>query len=73
MPKTESKVIAKRGWKLVEAITYAKKCTTITVKICFSASGQYMLPMIVFAREKIDLQLMLNAEPRGWKVCSGSS
>jgi hypothetical protein len=72
VPKTKSKIIAKRGRKQVGAITSAERGTTITVEICFRASGQYMPPMMVFPRKRIDPQLMLNAAPGSWRVCSDS-
>jgi hypothetical protein len=72
VPKTKSKIIAKRGRKQVGTITSAERGTTITVEICFSASGQYMPPMMVFPRKRIDPQLMLNAASGSWRVCSDS-
>lgn len=70
VPKTKSKIIAKKGRKQVGAITSADRGTTITVEICFSASGQYMQPMMVFPGKRMDPQLMLNAAPGAWGVCS---
>lgn len=72
VPKTKSKVIAIKGRKQVGAITSAERGTTITVEICVSASGQYMPPMMVFPRKRMDPQLMLNAAPGAWGVCSDS-
>lgn len=72
VPKTKSKIIAKRGRKQVGALTSAERGTTITVEICFSASGQYMPPMMVFPRKRMDPQLMLNAAPGAWGVVSDS-
>jgi hypothetical protein len=72
VPKTKSKIIAQKGRKQVGSITSAERGTTITVEICFSASGQYMPPMMVFPRKRMDPQLMLNAAPGAWGVCSDS-
>nr|CAI5817341.1 unnamed protein product [Callosobruchus analis] len=68
----KSKIIARKGRKQVGSITSAERGTTITIEICFSASGQYMPPMMVFPRKRIDPQLMLNAAPGAWGVCSDS-
>jgi hypothetical protein len=72
VPKTKSKIVAKRGRKQVGALTSSERGTTITVEICFSASGQYMPPMMVFPRKRMDPQLMLNAAPGAWGVVSDS-
>ncbi|XP_050557910.1 uncharacterized protein LOC118277956 [Spodoptera frugiperda] len=72
VPKTKSKIIARRGRKQVGALTSAERGATITVEICFSASGQYMPPMMVFPRKRMDPQLMLNAAPGAWGVVSDS-
>nr|CAI5833341.1 unnamed protein product [Callosobruchus analis] len=66
VPKT------KKGRKQVGSITSAERGTTITIEICFSASGQYMPPMMVFPGKRMDPQLMLNAAPGAWGVCSDS-
>ncbi|GBP12702.1 hypothetical protein EVAR_10342_1 [Eumeta japonica] len=68
VPKTKSKIIARRGRKQVGALTSAERGATITVEICFSASGQYMPPMMIFPRKRMDPQLMLNAAPGAWGV-----
>ncbi|CAK1600155.1 unnamed protein product [Parnassius mnemosyne] len=72
VPKTKSKIIARKSRKQVGSITSAERGTTITIEICFSASGQYMPPMMVFPRKRMDPQLMLNAAPGFWDVCSDS-
>lgn len=48
VPKTKCKIIAKTGRKQVDALVSAERGTTITVEICFSATGHYMPPMLVF-------------------------
>nr|CAI5837101.1 unnamed protein product [Callosobruchus analis] len=50
VPKTKSKIIARKGRKQVGSITSAERGTTITIEIWFSASGQYMPPVMVFPR-----------------------
>ncbi|CAK1582112.1 unnamed protein product [Parnassius mnemosyne] len=72
VPKTKSKIIARKGRKQVGAITSAERGTTITVEICFSASGNFMPPMMVYPRKRMDPQLMINAAPGAWGVCSDS-
>ncbi|CAG5049180.1 unnamed protein product [Parnassius apollo] len=72
VPKTKSKIIARKGRKQVGAITSAERGTTITVEICFSASGNFMPPMMVYPRKRMDPQLMIKAAPGAWGVCSDS-
>ncbi|XP_043478272.1 MFS-type transporter clz9-like [Leptopilina heterotoma] len=63
---------AQKGRKQVGAITSAERGATITVEICLSASGQYMPPMIIFPRKRMNPQLMINAAPGAWETCSES-
>ncbi|XP_050684750.1 uncharacterized protein LOC126979466 [Leptidea sinapis] len=72
VPKTRSKIITRKGRKQVVSITSADRGTTITIEICFSASGQYMPPIMVYPRKRMDPQLMLNAAPGAWGVYSDS-
>lgn len=60
-PKTKCKIIVKTGRKQVGALVSVERGATITAEICFSASGLYMLSMLVFPGKRIKLALMINA------------
>lgn len=51
-PKQMSRVIAARGQRQVGALTSAERGNTVTAEICFSASGAYMPPMLIFPRRR---------------------
>ncbi|XP_050301552.1 uncharacterized protein LOC126739782 [Anthonomus grandis grandis] len=51
-PKGMSKIIATKGKRQVGALTSGARGETITLEICFSASGAYMPPMFIFGRKK---------------------
>ena len=54
------------------ALISVERDTTITVKICFSATGHYMPPMLVFPRKRMKSELIINASSGAWSVCSDS-
>lgn len=72
VPKTKSKIIAKRGRKQVGAIVSAERGQTVTVEICFSAAGNYMPPMLIFPRKRMTPELMVNSQAGAWGTCSDS-
>ncbi|XP_021190238.3 tigger transposable element-derived protein 6 [Helicoverpa armigera] len=72
VPKTNSKIIAKRGRKQVGAIVSAERGQTVTVEICFSAAGNYMPPMLIFPRKRNNPELMVNSQAGAWGTCSDS-
>lgn len=51
-PKGHTKVLALKGKRQVGVLTSAERGQTITAEICFSASGAYMPPMLIFPRKK---------------------
>lgn len=72
VPKTKSKIIAKRGRKQVGAIVSAERGQTVTVEICFSAAGNYMPAMLIFPRKRMTPELMVNSQAGAWGTCSDS-
>ncbi|CAH2094366.1 unnamed protein product [Euphydryas editha] len=72
VPKTNSKIIAKRGRKQVGIIVSAERGQTVTVEICFSAAGNYMPPMLIFPRKRMQPELMVNSQAGAWGTCSDS-
>ncbi|XP_011165875.1 uncharacterized protein LOC105200151 isoform X2 [Solenopsis invicta] len=69
-PKTKSKIITQKRRKQGNALVSAEQDTTITTEICFSATGHYIPPMLVFPCNRIKPELMVNAPPGTWGVCS---
>lgn len=72
VPKSRCKIIALKGRKQVGALTSAERGATITVETCFSATGHYIPPMIIFPRKRMKPELMVNAPEGAWGVCSDS-
>lgn len=72
VPKTNSKIIAKRGRKQVGVIVSAERGQTVTVEICFSAAGNYMPPMLIFPRKKMNPEPMVNSQAGAWGTYSDS-
>lgn len=65
-PKGNSKVIASKGKRQVGALTSAERGETITSEICFSASGAYMPPMLIFPRKRMQQSFLDGLVPGGW-------
>ena len=72
VPKSRCKIIAKTGRKQVGALSSAERGATITVEVCFNATGHYMPVMMVFPRKRMKPELMVNAPQGAWGVCSDS-
>lgn len=65
-PKQLSKVIAAKGQRQVGALTSAERGNTVTAEICFSASGVYMPPMLIFPRRKKQKEFEVGLPAGGW-------
>ncbi|XP_050313145.1 uncharacterized protein LOC126748156 [Anthonomus grandis grandis] len=65
-PKGMSKIIATKGKRQVGALTSGERGETVTVQICFSASGAYMPPMFIFGRKKMQQAFVDEIVPGGW-------
>lgn len=72
VPKSRCKILALKGRKQVGALTSAERGATITVEVCFSATGHYIPPMMIFPRKRMKPELMVNAPEGAWGVCSDS-
>lgn len=72
VPKSKCKILALKGRKQVGALTSAERGATITVEVCFSATGNYIPPMMIFPRKRMKPELMVNAPEGAWGVCSDS-
>lgn len=64
VPKSESRVIARKGRKQVGGKTAAERDETVTAEICMSASGVFMPPMLIFPRVRVN-EAYLEGKPDG--------
>jgi len=57
------KIVATKGKKSVGGLTSAERGKNTTILCCFSASGQYVPPFIIFPRVRMKVGLLDNAPP----------
>jgi len=62
-PKGHSKIIALKGRRQVGTLTSAERGETVTVEVCFSASGHYVPPMIIFPRKRMRQEFLTGLLP----------
>ncbi|XP_018370138.1 PREDICTED: uncharacterized protein LOC108765788 [Trachymyrmex cornetzi] len=67
-PKTQSKIIAKKGRRQVGAITSAERGQTVTAEICFSAAGVFVPPMLIFSRVRMQNEFEIGLPPSALAV-----
>ena len=65
-PKTAKTLIACKGKKQVGSRSSAERGETVTAEICFSASGQFMPPMLIFPRKKENPEYLVGAPLGAW-------
>ncbi|XP_018578256.1 uncharacterized protein LOC108916477 [Anoplophora glabripennis] len=65
-PKGHSKIIASKGKRQVGALKSAERGETVTAELCFSASGAYMSPMLIFPRKRMQKEFELGLPPGSW-------
>ncbi|XP_023310354.1 uncharacterized protein LOC111691547 [Anoplophora glabripennis] len=70
--KTKFKIISRRGRKQVGSLSSAERGQTVTVKICVSAAGSYMPPMLIFPRKRMKAELLNNSAPGTTSHCNAS-
>jgi DDE superfamily endonuclease./helix-turn-helix, Psq domain. len=63
VPKHRSKVLSLKGRKQVGVLTSQERGNTVTVELCYSATGQYLPPMFVFPRKRANPQLLNDCPP----------
>ena len=63
VPKSCGKVIALKGKKQVGCMTSAERGELVTAEICFSASGKYMPPLLIFPRKRFNAEYLNGAPP----------
>lgn len=66
VPKSSSKVIAKKGRKQVGGLTAAEQGETVTAEICMSAGRSFMPLMLIFPCVKTNSNFLKDALPGGW-------
>lgn len=65
--KSQSKILARKDRKQVGVLSSAERGQTVIVEICFSTSGSYMPPMLIFLRLRMNPLLINNsAFPEVW-------
>lgn len=68
-PKGQSKVLATKGKRQVGILTSAERGETVTAVICFSASGTYVPPMLIFPRKRNQPHFSTGLPPGSWVEC----
>lgn len=66
VPKSASKIIARKGRKQVGGLTAAERGETITAEICMSATGVFMPPMLIFPRVKVNNEFLEGCPADAW-------
>ncbi|KAF2885415.1 hypothetical protein ILUMI_20760 [Ignelater luminosus] len=62
-PKGNSSVIAVRGKRQLGVLVSAERGVNVTAEICMSATGAYMLPMLIFPRKQIQKEFKVGLSP----------
>lgn len=65
-PKSQSKVVARKGRRQVGGKTSAKRGKTVTAELCFSATGVYLPPMLIFPRVEVSNDFLKGKPPNAW-------
>lgn len=65
-PKGHTKVVALKGRRQVGTVTSAERGQTVTVEICVSASGNYIPPMIIYPRKRMQQEFETGLPPGAW-------
>lgn len=68
-PKIQSKVLATKGKRQVGILTSAERGETVTAVICFSASGAYVPPMLIFPRKRSQPHFSTGLPSESWVEC----
>ncbi|KAL7291839.1 hypothetical protein TKK_0014618 [Trichogramma kaykai] len=68
VPKSFSKIVAKRGRKQVGGLTAAERGETVTAEICVPAAGNYKPMMLIFPHVRHNDEFLRDAPPGAWGV-----
>lgn len=74
VPNKKSKILSLKGKKQVGILSSAERGTLITTEICFSATGQYIPPLMIFPRVRMNPmfaqglppETQVECHPSGW-------
>lgn len=66
------KVVAMKGKRQVAALSSAERGSLMTVVMCFSATGLYIPPLIIFPRKNMKAELMNGMPPGSTYACHSS-
>ncbi|XP_076455493.1 uncharacterized protein LOC143290089 [Babylonia areolata] len=66
------KIVSAKGKHQIGALSSAERGTNTTAVCCFSASGQYVPPMILFKRKRMSLDLEEGKPPGSLVTCNES-
>lgn len=72
VPKSHSKIIAQRGQRQVGTLTSAERGLTVTAELCFSPTGHYIPPLLIFPRVRMKQELLDGARAGTKAVCHPS-
>ncbi|XP_022163625.1 uncharacterized protein LOC111029082 [Myzus persicae] len=70
--KSRAKIIAHKGRKQVGKLSSAERGQNVTVTICMSASGNFIPPLMIFLRVRINPDFIDGAPPATLVVCHPS-
>ncbi|KAI5700133.1 hypothetical protein M8J76_002129 [Diaphorina citri] len=74
VPNKRSKILSLKGKKQVGSLSSAERGTLITAEICFNAVGQYIPPLLIFPRVRMNPmfeqglppETLVECHPSGW-------
>lgn len=72
VPNRIPKVIISKGKQSVNKVTSAERGQLVTVVCCFSASGHYVPPALIFPRKRSKSELLYGAPPESVMFISDS-
>lgn len=70
--KSQGKIIATKGRKQVGKLSSAERGQNVTATICFSASGHYVPPLLIFPRKRLLPSFLDGAPPSSYGVAHPS-
>lgn len=67
-PKCQSKIVAKKGRRRVGGKTTAERGETVTAELCMSATGNFLPPVLIFPRVKVNNDFLVGKPANSWAV-----
>lgn len=72
VPNKPSKILSMKGKKQIGVLTSGERGTLVTAEICFSATGQYVPPLMIFPRAKKNPIFEVGLPPESIVMCHPS-